>query len=240
MPRVFALFLMFLVCGSAHALTQEQVAAGAERMYRQHIAEIRSRSALDGDADFVERVRRVAQTLIRRAALDYPPTAGWSWEIHTTSDPEENAFCMAGGKLLVGQRFVQDLGLNDAELAMLLGHEMQHAIQEHNLKEYREALRLDPSWRDKPFAALEFAVDHDNALMRRLDDFNAAQETEADREGLKLAWRAGWPAAQLANYFKKLARASAAPNFDSREHPAPARRWQAAKALAAALEQGRE
>ncbi|HTD04420.1 M48 family metalloprotease [Undibacterium sp.] len=236
MLRAVILPFIFLVCGAAGAVTQEQVVAGAERMYRERIAEVRGRSALDTDARFLERLQQIAQVLIRRAASDYPQTAGWAWEIHASADPNENAFCMAGGKLLVGQRFVQDLSLDDAELAMLLAHEMQHAIQEHNLKEYQEALRLEPGWTQRPFAELESAVDNDNALMRKLDGFNAAQEVEADREGLKLAWRAGWPAMRLANYFKKLSRASASPNFDSRSHPASARRWQAARELAAALD----
>lgn len=208
-------------------------------MYREHVAEAEQRAVLDTDAAFLARVRNIAERLIQRATGDYPQTAGWSWEIHTTTDPHENAFCMAGGKLLIGQRFVAELGLNDAELAMLLGHEMQHAIQEHNLKEFLEAIRLDPGWQERPFAALEHAIDNDHALMRKLDDFNAGQEIEADREGLQLAWRAGWPALRLANYFRKLARASASPNFDSRSHPAPARRWQAARALAETLDKER-
>jgi predicted Zn-dependent protease len=72
--------------------------------------------------------------------------------------------------------------------------------------------------------------------MRALARFNFDQEIEADREGLMLAWRAGWPASRLANYFKKLSRASHSANFDSDSHPAPARRWQAARALAQDLE----
>jgi len=67
-----------------------------------------------------------------------------AWEIHTTTDPEENASCMAGGKLLIGQEYVMPLELNDVELAMLIAHEMEHALLQHNLKDMREALRLEP------------------------------------------------------------------------------------------------
>ena len=72
--------------------------------------------------------------------------------------------------------------------------------------------------------------------MRQLAPLNFAQEIEADREGLLLAARAGWRAARLAGYFKKLARASRAPNFDSATHPAPAGRWHSARALAARID----
>jgi predicted Zn-dependent protease len=125
--------------------------------------------------------------------------------------------------------------LSDAELAMLLAHEMQHALREHNLLEYQEALRLEPAWDANPFAELEYGLDHNSALMHKLAAFDAAQESEADREGLLLAWRAGWPAPALANYYRKLARDDPNANFDSLEHPAPARRWRAMRELANTL-----
>ena len=143
---------------------------------------------------------------------------------------------MAGGKILINSAHASALNLNDAELAMLLSHEMQHALQEHNLKEYTEALRLFPAWRAKAFSILEDAVDNDATLVRALAKLNFQQEIEADAEGMKLAWRAGWPASQLATYFKKLKRASNMPNFESASHPASARRGQAARALAVDLD----
>ena len=106
----------------------------------------------------------------------------------------------------------------------------------HNLLEYEEAMRLEPAWRERPFQELQDAVDSDSALMRKLAPLGIRQEAEADREGLKLAWRVGWPAPMLARYFQKLARSSLAPNFEQVAHPAPSQRWNAAQELAATLE----
>lgn len=239
MRRCFAITLLVLACGSAWAVTQDEVITGAAQLYRKHIADIEQRGSLDRDAAFLQHVTNIAHKLILQASRDYPDTASWSWEIHATTDLDESASCMAGGKLLIGQTHVNDLRLNDAELAMLLSHEIQHAIRRHNLLEYEEALRLDPALRAQPFAVLEYKVDHDAALMHRLAEFNFVQEIEADREGLLFAWRAGWPARGLANYFRKLARVSALPNFDSESHPAPARRWQAARELAERVDPNR-
>ena len=185
---------------------------------------------------FQQRVQRIAAPLIAQAARDYPEAAAWQWEIHTTAEGDDNAYAMAGGKLLVSRAYVHRLQLNDAELAMLLAHEICHAALRHNLQEYEAALRLEPSRRERPFAELEDAVDNDSALMRKLAPLGVAQEAEADREGLKLAWRIGWPGPALARYFGKLAKASHAPNFEQFAHPAPARRWQSARELAATLE----
>ncbi|SFU80926.1 M48 family metalloprotease [Pseudoduganella namucuonensis] len=221
--------------GPAAALSQEEVMAGAARLYRERMEELRVSRRLDADRAFHERVLRIAGPLIARAARDWPETARWDWEIHTTPDGDDHAYAMAGGKLLVSRAHARELELSDAELAMVLAHEIAHAALRHNLLEYEEAVRLEPAWAARPFAELEHAVDHDTGLMRKLAPLGILQEQEADREGMLLAWRAGWPALALARYFQKAARASSSPNFEQFAHPSPSSRWQAARELAATL-----
>jgi predicted Zn-dependent protease len=240
MLRLLVILLLAITGSAAYAVTQEEAVAGADQLYRKRLAEHEQRYALDADPAFLARVKRIADILILQARRDFPDASAWTWEIHTTSDEEENAFCMAGGKLLIGQPFVTRLGLDDAELTMLLSHEMQHALQQHNRKEYDEALRVEPAFLERPFTVLEDAVDNDAGLMRKLESFNASQEAEADREGMKLAWRAGWPARRLANYYRKMMRASAYPNFERAGYPSPSQRWRDAQDLAGTLDAPRQ
>jgi predicted Zn-dependent protease len=220
------------------ALDQQQVMAGAAILYRERIDALNTAHVLDDDAAFHARVQRIARPLLAQAARDYPASADWPWEIHTTTDPEEHAYAMAGGKLLVSGAYVAEQGLSDAELAMVLAHEIAHAVLRHNLLEYEAAIRLEPAWAARPFAELEYAVDHDGALMAKLAPLGAEQELEADRAGLTLAARAGWPPQALAAYFHKLVQASGAPNAAGFAHPSPAARWRAARELARALTDG--
>jgi predicted Zn-dependent protease len=235
MRSVLPALVLLLACSAAQALTQDEVAAGSAQLYRKRIAELDSGHKLDPDPKFLARVQRVAGVLIAQAGRDNPATLQWQWEVHTSNEAGENADCMAGGKLLVSQTYVHELELSDSELAMLLAHEIVHATELHNLKEFEEAMRLDPAWRARPFAELEDAVDNDRALMRKLAAFDFAQEVQADLEGMKLAWRAGWPAKELAKYFKKAANASHHRNFETDSHPSPASRWRAAQELAATM-----
>jgi len=207
------LLLLLLLPAAAVAVTQAEVAAGAARLYGERLAGLRASHRLDTEQRFAARIERIARPLIAQAARDHPASAGFAWEIHTTPDGDPNASSMAGGLLLVGGDHVRDLELSDAELAMLLAHEIVHAALLHNLREAEEAVRIDPSWAARPYAELEYAIDHDSGLMRKLEALNAGQEAEADREGMRLAWRAGWPAEALSGYFRKLARASRTPNF---------------------------
>lgn len=236
LPVLLAICLV-LAGGAVGAVTQEEVAAGAARMYRARMEALARAGMLDRDVAFLARVARIAQRLGEQARRDDPGAPLWAWEIHTSSDAD--TFCMAGGKILLSQPYVEQLGLNDAELAMVLSHEMQHALLLHNLKEYEEAARRDPRWLALPFSALEHAVDNDARLMGQLAALNREQEVEADREGLAMAWRAGWPAHALAAYFRKAEQAAPMSHVGSATHPAPLQRWRAARRQAALLERGK-
>ena len=237
LPRIayFLAACLLLASGSARAVTQDEVTAGAAKLYRVRIDELARAGMLDRDAAFLARVGRIVQGLSEQAKHDDPGAAALVWEVHVSSDADDNASCMAGGKLLLSQAYVEQLALTEAELAMVLSHEMQHAILQHNLKEYDEAVRLEPRWLAQPFSALEYAVDHDIRLMARLAGLNKEQEVEADRAGLAMAWRAGWPARALAGYFRKLENASSTGDRGSASHPAPMQRWRAARAQAELL-----
>lgn len=216
-------------------LSSAQVIAGAEKMYRQRLSDLAHAGYLDQDADFLAQLNKIMQTLLTSLAHDYPGTRAWQWEIHSSHEPEESALSMAGGKILVNQWQVQKLSLNQAELAMLLSHEIAHTALEHNRLEYEHALMLFPAWRYRSFDALEDAVDNDTQFLRALAPLCKQQEEQADQIGLQLAWRAGFPLQSLVNFYKKLSRHSANPNFDTASHPAPAQRWMAMRELALQL-----
>jgi predicted Zn-dependent protease len=227
---------LLLACGPAFALTQADVVAGAERMYRERLAELARAGMLDRDAAFLARIERIGKRLGEQARQDDAAGPAWSWEFHASSDPDDDASCMAGGKILVSQPYVERMQLSDAQLAMVLSHEMQHAILLHNLKEYEAARQLEPKWLAQPFSALEHAVDHDPWLMRKLAALNKEQEVEADRAGLAMAWRAGWRASELAGYFRKLEESSSMSGVASPTHPSALQRWRRAREQAAKLD----
>ena len=239
MLRYLVAFLFIAHGAAAQAVTQAEVMAGSAKLYREQTEELRRGYRLDDDERFGARVSALARPLIEQAKREFPESAAWDWELHTTTDGDANAFAMAGGKILVSRAYVDELALNDAELAMLLAHEIMHAVLRHNLKEFEEAMRIEPERATQPYAELEHDIDHDNALMRKLASFNQQQELEADREGLRFAARAGWQPQALVVYFRKLAKHSHYPNFDRFDHPSPASRWRAARELAAQMEASR-
>jgi predicted Zn-dependent protease len=206
---------MLLLLATALPLPCACADAG-EAEYARIIAAYAARGALD-EAPMLTRARAVAERLVRVVAMTRPEAAAWPWEIHVTSDPSVAAFCMARGKVLVGAPFVRRLALDDAELAMLIAHEMAHALAGHR----REL-------------APPASADADPAGEVRATQVAMAQEDEADRLGMQLAHRAGWPPASLAGFFDKLAASEPAGSF-STTHMAPAVRAANAREMAARM-----
>lgn len=221
--------LTMALCGSmafAQPASSPRVAAAgvedeafrneAAAQYRKILAGLSARGQLDDDEVTLERVRRIARGLIVASAEVRPETGTWSWEVHVTSDRSKGAFCMAGGKVLVGSGLVRGLDLGDGELAMLLGHEIAHAVAGHR----REALRS--------------SMDADVAQEIRQAEIAVMQENEADQIGMGLAYRAGWPATSLVSFYDKLA-AQEGPGAFNSSHPSAQSRAAMARAMAQQL-----
>lgn len=184
---------------------------------------------LDDDRQLTRRSRAILSTLIAAAVAIKPSVRDWAWEIHTTSAPEVDAFCMAGGKLLVGSAFVNRLKLNDGELAMLIAHEVAHAVAEHHREELSEVLRI--SGRPKtPPEVLMAQLDVDFSLQLRLADLSNLQESEADHLGMILAHHAGWLARDMVNFYRKLA-TSAPSSMLTSAYPSMSSRLSMAKGM---------
>ncbi|MES2322208.1 MAG: M48 family metalloprotease [Pseudomonadota bacterium] len=197
--------------------------------YHALLADYRRTGRLDDDRAVLQRVRRIAAGMHAAAVALAPQARHWRWEVHTSSDPDLDAICMAGGKLLVGSRFVRRLALRDGELAVLIAHEMAHAVAEHHRETLSEALHFNP----QPATTLEVTMarlDSDLALQLYLRHLSHFQEREADQLGMVIAHRAGWPSAGFLSFYRKLAREEAPTLIAS--HPSAASRLSMAKGMA--------
>lgn len=79
----------------------------------------------------LRRLRAIAQRLIPFAAPWNPRAAQWAWEINLIGSKQINAFCMPGGKIAFYTGILDTLKLSDDEVAMVMGHEIAHALREH-------------------------------------------------------------------------------------------------------------
>jgi len=186
------------------AYSEEAVNQEAAIAYASRLAALKRQGQLDDDAQVFARVRRVGGILIREALELKPSGRRWSWDIHTTSGGDERAFCMAGGKLLFSSAYIRRLDLSESELATLIGHEVAHAIAEHQREILSEVFYRNTALTPLSVQTAMVRFDTNWSLQIELAKLSSIQESEADQLGMTIAHNAGWDSAGMVSFYRKL------------------------------------
>jgi predicted Zn-dependent protease len=209
----------------AKLVPAEQVERQAAQQFEQMKQQARSQNALAPDSDpRLIKLRQIAQRILPFAAKWNPRAAQWKWEVHLIGSKQINAFCMPGGKIAFYTGIIEQLKLTDDEIAMIMGHEVAHALREHARERMGKAAatNIGANVLSQIFglgnvgnAALGAGA---NLLSLK---FSRDDETEADTVGLELAARAGYDPRAGITLWQKMQKASggAPPQWMS-THPA--------------------
>jgi Zn-dependent protease with chaperone function len=211
--------------------SEEALEARAAAIYRARIDEARARGVL-APADDPQRLRvaAIARRLEAFAPAWNPRAAGWRWEVELVRSDEVNADCLPGGKIVVQSGLLARLAPSDDELAMVIGHEMGHALREHARARLGE--QRATSW----LIALAAQVFGWGGVGRSVAGaggnllalkFSRDEETEADLVGLELAARAGYDPEAAVTLWRKIgALAAGGPPALLSDHPSSPQRLQ--------------
>jgi predicted Zn-dependent protease len=186
--------------------SRAEVHAMAAEAYAARLKQLRAAGLLDNNRGTLRRVQRVAGRIIAQAVALKPAAANWNWEVHVADTDAFDAFCMAGGKILVSTRFLAKENLTDGELAALLAHETAHAIAEHIREQLSAVPQLKRQYAHYKLNDVVAALDWDLSISLELASLSRLQELEADDIGVVLAARAGYDPNALVEFYRKLAR----------------------------------
>ena len=209
----------------------EQLEGAAQQQYAQMLTEARAKQALaPDDHPQLRALRAIARRLIPHTAPWNDRSRNWRWEVNLIGNPQLNAFCMPGGKIAFYSGILKKLQLTDDEVAMVMGHEIAHALREHArerlAKTQATSLGLTLGARLLGLGQIgEVAADLGTQLLSL--KYSRDDETEADLVGLELAARGAFdPQASVQLWRKMLAaNGSGGPAFLS-THPSSPNRIQ--------------
>lgn len=213
----------------SHLVPADTVERSAGQQYSQMLQQAASKGALaPKDNPQIQRLRAIAKDIIPFAIAWNPRARDWRWEVNLIGSKQINAFCMPGGKIAFYSGILDQLKLSDDEVAMVMGHEIAHALREHARERMGKnaATGIGASLLSQALGLGQFGQTVTNYGAQLLTlQFSRDDESEADLVGMELAARAGYnPRAGVTLWQKMSAANKGAPPQWLSTHPSGASR----------------
>lgn len=141
----------------------------------------------------------------------------FKWELNLVKSDDINAFCMPGGKIVVYEG-ITNVATDDAAIAIVLSHEIAHAIAKHSAEQMSKGVmetagvmtviailnNSDMSDTERRLSKLITAAGSTLLSLK----FSRKNETEADRIGLILAAMAGYNPERAVTFWQSMEKAN--------------------------------
>jgi predicted Zn-dependent protease len=152
----------------------------------------------------------------------------YKWEFNLVEDEQVNAWCMPGGKVVV-YTGLMPIAKDDDGLAVVMGHEIAHAIANHGNERMSQGLlvqfggvALAQAIKDKPVETqnLFMSAYGAGATLGAILPYSRLHESEADRLGLIFMTMAGYDPYKAVDFWERMSagKSGASPEFMS-THP---------------------
>jgi len=214
-------------------VSDAEILSAANTEYKQFISTNKVVTAGSSDAASVNRVGNRIIAAVKKYYADMGKSAeldNYQWEINTVSSKEANAWCMPGGKIVV-YTGILPITQNDAALAVVIGHEVTHALAGHGKQRMNTSL-IQQLGGEALSAALANKPTETQALFNSayglgsqygvMLPFARKDEYEADKFGLVFTALAGYNPREAIKFWQRMSAASGSsqkpPEFAS-THP---------------------
>lgn len=189
------------------------------------------------------RLARASESQAFREAAGLTRPQPFEWRFAVVDEGQVNAFCLPGGKVVVYTGILPACK-SDAGLAVVLGHEIGHALARHGAERMTQQQVGAAGMRAAEFGLGRsgLSAEKQDGLMRALNAggkygllaYSRRQESEADRMGLLLMAAAGYDPGEAPAFWDRMPHAPGGegPVYAS-THPGHAarvadlKRWQA-------------
>ena len=158
----------------------------------------------------------------------------FSWEFNLVQDNQVNAWCMPGGKIVVYEGLLP-VTQNEASLAIVLGHEIAHAVAKHSAEQLSTQMKQQYGVQIGSVVAgalgmgqntqsIVQAVVSQGFNFKNLS-YSREHESEADHMGLIFAAMAGYDPQVAITFWQRMAASSTNQTAEFlSDHPSDAKR----------------
>lgn len=217
--------------GLRNLVPAETLENSARQQYAQVLSQARAQGALAPDGHpQLKRLHTIAKRLIPHTQVWNKRARNWKWQVNLIDSKQINAWCMPGGKIAFYTGILDQLELDDDETAMIMGHEMAHALREHArarlAKTQATGFGLSIAAQLLGLGSLGDAAANLGTQLLTLK-YSRDDETESDLVGLEIAARGAYRPEASVSLWQKMQAASGngSPSFLS-THPSGGNRIQ--------------
>ena len=158
----------------------------------------------------------------------------YQWEFNLVQDKQVNAFCMPGGKIVVYEGLLP-VTQNEASLAIVLGHEIAHAVAKHSAERLSNAYKQQYGMQILGAVAQGMGASYGMLQLGQIvaqaggqfftAGFSRKQESEADHMGLIFAAMAGYDPQVAISFWQRMSQATGGGSSSLlSDHPSDAER----------------
>lgn len=212
---------------------QEVFEAGLTQ-YKEYV----STAVLSGNKDATSVVKSVGTKMAvaveqyLRATGYESELANFAWEFNLVKDNQVNAFCMPGGKIVVYEGLLSVAQTED-ELAVVLGHEIAHAVAKHSNERVSQQIMVEygtaiigaalsnKSSAVQTVATSVFGLGAQAGLML---PYSRKHEYEADYMGVVFMELAGYDSSAAIGFWTKMAAGGSSTSDFLSTHPSDDKR----------------
>ena len=199
----------------------EQMMSLSFQQYKGFLDTVKQVPATKADAQMVarvgERIKKAAENYLIQQNLG-SLLDGYQWEFRTVESKELNAWCMPGGKV-VFYTGILPICQSEAGVAVVMGHEVAHAIAEHGRERMSRAMMAQGITQIGAVAA--GVATGDQRVMEAAGQVlgigttlggvlpnSRKQEAEADKIGLIFMSMAGYNPQEAVTFWQRMAKAA--------------------------------
>lgn len=217
-------------------VSDEQVLSLSNQQYQEYMASAKK----SANATNTAMVQRVGKNLAN-AVVSYLNANGlanevsqYQWEFNLVQDNQVNAFCMPGGKIVVYEGLLP-VTQNEASLAIVLGHEIAHAVAKHSAERLSNAYKQQYGMQILGAVAQGMGASYGMLQLGQIvaqaggqfftAGFSRKQESEADHMGLIFAAMAGYDPQVAISFWQRMSQATGGGSSSLlSDHPSDAER----------------
>lgn len=218
------------------SVSDEQILSLSQQEYTKYMASAKKSTNAKNTA-MVQRVGKRLATAVERYLRNNgyeSELKNYNWEFNLVQDQSANAFCMPGGKIVVYEGLLP-YTQNETALAIVLGHEIAHAVAKHSQEQ------LSKQQNQQVGAQILGGVLNAAGVGSNVSDiaqigfglgskfsnlhYSRSNESEADHMGLIFAAMAGYDPKEAVTFWQRMSAStqSSMPEFLS-DHPSDAKR----------------